>query len=306
MLKRVLGPELRHRTIAARAAGGVRLHAVEAGPEDGPLAVLLHGFPEGWYGWRHQIGPLAAAGFRVLVPDQRGYGESEKPRGTGAYALDRLADDVVGLLDDAGRERACVAGHDWGGAVAWRLVARHPERVERLAVLNCPPVEVMRRHLLTDPRQRRKSRYIFFFQLPWLPERTLRRDEWAVARKTLLATSRPGTFSEEDLAVYQEAWSRPGTLTAMLNWYRAAARPAWPRPASRIRAPTLLIWGARDRALGRELAESSIERCDDGRLVVVEEATHWVQHEEPERVSRLLVEHFRGGSESPVSTARRG
>lgn len=294
MLKGVPGPELRHRTIATN---GVRLHAVEAGPEDGPLAVLLHGFPELWYGWRHQIGPLAAAGFRVLVPDQRGYGESDKPRGARAYALDRLAEDVAGLIDDAGRERAFVAGHDLGGMVAWQLAGRRPERVERLAVLNCPLAGVMRRHLLTNPRQRRKSRYIFFFQLPWLPERALRRDGWAKARKTLLATSRPGTFTEEDLAVYREAWSRPGALTAMLNWYRAAARHPRRGPApARIRVPTLLIWGARDRALGRELAESSIERCDDGRLVFVEEATHWVQHEEPERVNRLLVEHFRGGS----------
>jgi pimeloyl-ACP methyl ester carboxylesterase len=131
---------------------------------------------------------------------------------------------------------------------------------------------------------------VFFFQLPWLPERTLSKDNWKVLAKSLVRTSRPGTFSEEDLAHYREAWSRPGAITGMLNWYRAGLR-ARPRPpkSSRVTVPTLLIWGAKDRALGRELAQPSIDRCEDGRLVFLEEATHWVQHEEPEEVNRLLI-----------------
>ena len=126
---------LRHLTLATH---GVRLHAVEAGPEDGPLLILLHGFPEFWYGWRRQIGPLAAAGFRVLVPDQRGYNTSDKPRSVAAYGLDELALDVVGLIDATGVEKACVVGHDWGGVVGWWLGVRYPQRIERLALLNIP------------------------------------------------------------------------------------------------------------------------------------------------------------------------
>jgi pimeloyl-ACP methyl ester carboxylesterase len=282
------GQEVRHRTIATN---GVRLHAVEAGPADGPLVLLLHGFPEFWYGWRHQIAPLAAAGLRVLAPDQRGYNTSDKPRGVAAYGLDELARDAVGLIEEAGRERAVVVGHDWGGAVAWWMAQRFPERVERLVAVNVPHLDVMRRHLWRDPAQRRRSRYMFFFQLPWLPERKLRRHGWAVARRALTKTSRPGTFSGGDLELYREAWRQPGALTAMLNWYRAGlwARPK-PLPDPRVRAPALLIWGARDRFLGIEMAQPSVDLCDDGRLVVLEEATHWVQHEEPERVCREILD----------------
>ena len=281
---------LRHRTIATN---GVRLHAVEAGPEDGPLLILLHGFPEFWYGWRHQIGPLAEAGFRVLVPDQRGYNRSDKPPGLSAYRLATLALDVVGLIDAAGRERAAVAGHDWGGVVAWWLGIHHPGRLERLALLNIPHPWIMRRTLRERAEQRKKSLYMLFFQLPWLPERALRKDDWALAVKTLRATSRPGTFTDEDLRLYREAWAQPGALTGMLSWYRAALRrPPRLGPHLRVTVPTLLLWGARDRALLRDMARPSIDLCDDGRLVTFDEATHWVQHEEPDRVNPLLADFF--------------
>jgi pimeloyl-ACP methyl ester carboxylesterase len=275
------------------SAGEVKLHAIEAGPEDGPLAILLHGFPEFWYAWRQQIAPLAAAGYRVLVPDQRGYNLSEKPRGVAAYGLDRLAGDVVGLLDDAGRETALVVGHDWGGAVAWWTAIRHPERVARLAVLNMPHPRVMERFVRRDPAQRKRSSYIFLFQIPWLPERRLAAGNFARAAAALEKTSRPGTFGEDDLARYRAAWSQPGAIHAMIQWYRAAlrARPRRP-PSTEVRAPTLLVWGARDGFLGREMAEPSIARCTRGRLELVDEASHWVQHEEPERVNRLLLDFF--------------
>jgi len=280
----------RHRTIATN---GVRLHAVEAGPEGGPLLLLLHGFPELWYGWRKQIEPLAAAGFHVVVPDQRGYNSSDKPRRVSAYNLDTLALDVVGLIDEAGAGKACVVAHDWGGLVGWWLGVKHAERLERLALLNAPHPRVMRRALLSSPRQRRKSSYIFYFQLPWLPERTFRRNGFAYAAKALQRTSRPGTFSDADLDLYRQAWSQPGAVRSMIHWYRAALRSQPQRPASpRVRVPTLLLWGARDRFLGRELAQPSIDLCDDGRLEFFDEATHWIQHEEAERVNRRLLEFF--------------
>ncbi|HEV8578925.1 MAG TPA: alpha/beta hydrolase [Thermoanaerobaculia bacterium] len=280
----------RHRTIATN---GIRLHAVEAGPEGGPLLVLLHGFPELWYGWRKQIEPLAAAGFHVVAPDQRGYNLSDKPRRVSAYNLDTLALDILGLIDAAGAEKAWVAAHDWGGIVGWWLGIKHPERLQRLALLNTPHPKAMRRALLKSPRQWKKSLYLFYFQLPWLPERTFRRDDFVYATKLLRATSRPGTFSDADLQVYYQAWSQPGAVRSTIHWYRAAlrTRPRWPA-SPRVRVPTLLLWGAKDRALARELAQASIDFCDDGRLEIFAEATHWVQHEEAERVNARLLEFF--------------
>ncbi|HEY4595667.1 MAG TPA: alpha/beta hydrolase [Thermoanaerobaculia bacterium] len=280
----------RHRTIATN---GIRLHAVEAGPEGGPLVILLHGFPEFWYGWRHQIEPLAAAGFRVLAPDQRGYNLSDKPRKISAYNLDLLARDVVGLIEEAGAGKARVVGHDWGGAVAWWLGIKHPERLEKLVLLNIPHPLVMRRALREDPVQRKKSSYIFYFQLPWLPERAFRAHDFARGVKSLRGSSRPGTFSDADLALYREAWSQPGAVRSMLHWYRAGLRARPQPPASpRVRVPTLLLWGAKDRFLGSELAQPSIDLCDHGRLEFFAEASHWIQHEEAERVNRELVGFF--------------
>lgn len=275
--------------------GGVRLHVVEAGPADGPLVLLLHGFPEFWYAWHRQIAPLAAAGHRVLVPDLRGYGLSDKPRGVGSYRMDRLAADVAGLIGTAGRERASVVGHDWGGALAWWLAADQPERIDRLAVLNVPHPAVMRRHLLRNPAQRRRSWYIFFFQLPWLPELWLRRRDWAIASRMLVALTRRGVFDQVMLARYRAAWRQRGELpaaTAMIHWYRAAMRrPARPRQR-RVTVRTRVIWGVLDRALGRELVPDSLALCDAGEAVYLDGAGHFVQHEEPERVTELLLEHL--------------
>jgi pimeloyl-ACP methyl ester carboxylesterase len=278
----------RHRTIETN---GIRLHAVEAGPESGPLVILLHGFPELWYGWRHQIGPLAAAGFHVLAPDQRGYNLSDKPRRVSDYNLDKLALDVVGLIDAVGEEKARVVGHDWGGVVGWWLGVKHADRLERLALLNIPHPRVMRRTLYKSSEQRKKSSYIFFFQVPGLPERGFRRNGFNFAVKALRTTSRPGVFTDADLDVYREAWSQPGAVRSMIHWYRAALRSQPKPPAtSRVSVPTLLLWGTKDRFLGQEMAQPSIDLCDDGRLELFTEASHWIQHEEPERVNQRLIE----------------
>jgi pimeloyl-ACP methyl ester carboxylesterase len=278
---------LRHTTISTN---GIRLHAVESGPEDGPLVLLLHGFPEFWYGWRHQIGALAAAGYRVLAPDQRGYNLSEKPRVLRAYGLDRLAADVVGLIAARGYDRASVVGHDWGAAVAWWTALRHPSWVDRLAILNVPHPAVFLAHLRGDPAQRRRSWYILFFQLPWLPEALLRAGDWRGAVRMLQASSLPETFSAADFARYREAWAHPGAFTAMLHWYRAFLRRPPHRPANlRVAQPTVVIWGARDVALRQEMAAESVAWCDRGRLVLIADATHWVQHDAAERVNRELL-----------------
>jgi pimeloyl-ACP methyl ester carboxylesterase len=272
---------------------GVNLHVVMAGASDGPLVMLLHGFPEFWYGWRKQLPALAAAGYQVWAPDQRGYNRSDKPKGISAYHIEVLARDVVSLIEASGRKQVYLAGHDWGAAVAWWVAGRYPHLVKKLAILNVPHPAVMRRTVLEDPEQRKKSWYIFFFQLPWLPEYLLSRNGHTDLIRMLKGSSRRGTFTDDDLMAYKQAWSQPGALTAMLNWYRAAVRyQAQAVELGRIRVPTLMIWGVNDIALDRKMAQPSIELCDEGRLVFLEEATHWVQHEEPETVNQLLIEFF--------------
>lgn len=278
---------------------GINLHVVQDGPSAGRLVILLHGFPEFWYGWRRQIPYLAAAGYRVWAPDQRGYNLSDKPEGIAAYTLDELAADVIGLMDAAGQEKAFVVGHDWGAAVAWWVAAKYPERVARMVVLNVPHLSVMKAHVRRSLAQMRKSWYVLFFQLPWLPERLARQRNWNAAVQSLRLSSRPGTFTDRDLDTYRQAWSQPKAYKSMLNWYRAVLRkPSVPPASPRIRVPTLLIWGAQDRYLGREMAQPSIDLCDDGRLVFIEGATHWVQHEEPDRVNSLIDGFLRGDSKS--------
>jgi epoxide hydrolase 4 len=276
-------------------ANGVSLHVVEAGPSDGLPVVLLHGFPELWYGWRKQIGPLAEAGFRVIVPDQRGYNTSDKPAGIDAYRVETLAADVAGLLDALGLARASIVGHDWGGVVAWWLALAHRERVLRLGILNVPHPAVMRRHLASSPRQALRSWYVFFFQLPALPEWFLAKGDFANLARAV-RWGRKGTCTDADLAVYREAWAQPGALTAMVNWYRAALRSAGRKlPRLRVEAETLLLWGARDRFLGLEMAGASAALCERGRLEVFERATHWLQHDEADAVNDRLVRFLRGG-----------
>lgn len=268
----------------------VRLHVVQAGPTEGPLLILLHGFPEFWYGWKHQIDALAEAGFWVWAPDQRGYNLSDKPADIKSYALDTLVADVVGLIDAAGRQKAVVVGHDWGAAVAWWTAVSFPERVERLVVLNVPHPVAMKKFASRDVGQMLRSWYIGFFQLPIVPEWFARLGNATALVKALLGSSRPGTFRRADLEQYKAAWLQPGAIKGMINWYRAALRiPPAKRPSIRVTVPTLLIWGIRDQFLKREMAQLSMDLCDKGRVVFFEDATHWVQHEEAKRVNELII-----------------
>jgi len=273
--------------------GAVSLHAVAAGPKDGPVVLLLHGFPEFWYSWHKQIDPLAAAGCRVIVPDQRGYNLSSKPSGVKSYALAELVSDVIAIADQLGQERIFLAGHDWGAAVAWSVALLHPNRVAKLAILNVPHPSVMRRFLMKNRRQLRKSWYMFFFQLPFLPEAFFAARNFRNGVGSLVGSSRPGTFSPDDLARYRAAWSQPGALTAMINWYRAAFLHRTPFPDRMVRVPTRILWGVRDAFLMAEMAKDSLRYCTQAELITFPDATHWLQHEEPARVSQLLSEFFR-------------
>ena len=278
---------------------GLRLHVVQCGPAAGPLVVLLHGFPEYWYSWRAQLPALAAAGYRVWAPDQRGYNLSDKPLGISSYALPNLAADIIGLLDAAGRQRAHVVGHDWGGIVAWYLAAHYPGRVARTTTINVPHPAALAGNLWRVPDQLLRSWYILFFQVPGLPERLIRWRNWHLGARALRRSSRPGTFSAADLARYKVAWARPGALPAMLSWYRALRLPAatdWPR----IAGPVQVIWGQRDAFLNARLAALSLRQCQRGELHYFPEATHWVHLEEPKVVNELLIKYLGDNSAAPT------
>jgi pimeloyl-ACP methyl ester carboxylesterase len=284
---------LRRVELAHRYAdlGDVRLHYVEAG--QGPLVLLLHGFPQFWYQWRHQIPALVEAGFRVVAPDMRGYNLSDKPPGVRAYRVELLARDVERLILACGERRATVIGHDWGAIVAWVAAMHHPGRVERLVILNVPhPARFV--DGLLSPGQLLKSSYMFLVQIPRLPEEVICAGDFALLRSALRRDPvRPGTFAAEDIERYLRALARPGALTATLNYYRALLRnPGETRALlKRIEAPVLVIWGERDRFLSRRLAEPP--RLWVPNLLRVErlqDASHWVAEDRPLEVNTLLLD----------------
>lgn len=282
-------------------ANDINLHIVEAGPEDGPLLFLLHGFPEFWFEWREQIEPLAAAGYRVVAPDQRGYNLSAKPKGVDNYRLEVLANDIIALAAALGHKRFHLVGHDWGGTIGWWIASHHPDRIERLAVLNAPHPAVWRTAMMSDPEQRAKSRYVQILRLPLLPEALLRVGDYAALRKAFDTVTRPEAFDADTMTRYIAAWRQPGALTGMINWYRAFFRQDLPVPAKKsITAPTLLIWGGRDEAAIPSLADLSAALCADIRLEHWAEATHWTPHDNPRRVTATLLDFLRGASASPA------
>jgi pimeloyl-ACP methyl ester carboxylesterase len=265
-----------------------------AGPPDGPLVLLLHGFPELNISWRHQIPALAAAGYRVVAPNQRGYAGSVRD---GSYATHDLAADVIAMLDALGPEQAVVVGHDWGGAVAWTVAHLYGDRVTALVAMNCPPPEVLAHHLRSDPRQLARSWYIFFFQLPVLPERFVA----SHMPGTLVAGSHNRTaWNREVLAPYAEAFATPADARGPVNWYRGALRTAVTgalrgRRLPPIEAPMLVVWGVHDRFLGQDMVSpealrGSLAFGNAADLVLVEQAGHFVQNEAPDEVNRALLD----------------
>jgi epoxide hydrolase 4 len=289
-------------TVGQQKVNDIRLHYAEAGDADAPLVILLHGFPDFWWGWRRQMGPLAEAGLRVVAPDQRGYNLSSKPPRYQAYDLDILSSDVIAFADALGSPKVRLVGHDFGGLVAWWAATCHPDRVERLAVINAPHPEVVSPYMRRHPTQMMRSLYAGFFQLPWLPETALSAGNFAMLRQALTGSSRAGAFTSADLDLYERAWAEPGALKAMLDWYRALRVKAQLRDA-RVTVPTLLIWGQQDRFLETGLAEESLALCDDARSVFFERASHWVQLEEVDAVNQALVEFLRPEPRQPSGHA---
>ena len=276
-------------------ANGVELHCALAGPADGELVVCLHGFPECWYAWSEQIPALADAGYRVLAPDLRGANRSEKPRGVAAYHLDELAGDILGLLDALDRERAHLLAHDFGGLVAWHLAHEHPDRVDRLAVCNCPHLTVYGRALFRSLDQLRKSWYVLYFQLPRLPEWGLAYDEYR-ALDTLMHRSTT-SIPEAVIAGYKRALDRPGTRKALVNWYRALFRSFTKTvlteravPMMPIDRPTMLCWGEQDHALTVDLVEPHRDVVADLRIERFTAASHWVQFDASDPLNAALLD----------------
>jgi pimeloyl-ACP methyl ester carboxylesterase len=242
------------------------------------------------------------AGCRVIVPDQRGYNLSDKPKGVMNYKVSTLVDDIIGLIDSLGYEKVNLVGHDWGAVVAWTLAILHPERLHRLSIMNVPHPAVMQKFLTRDLEQIKRSWYVFFFQLPWLPEAGMKRDDWRGAVGALRGSGRIHTFTNDDIAKYKEAWSQPGAMTAMINWYRAVVRYQ-PQITNdmRVKIPTLMMWGMKDVALSHRMARLSMDFVDEGNLIFFPEATHWVQHDAAAEVNHYLVDFiFDKASQIPV------
>lgn len=277
--------ELQHAFVQTN---GIRMHYVTAGK--GPLLILLHGFPQFWYSWRHQI-PVLAEKFQVVAPDLRGYGDTDRPPHTADYRLSEVSKDIAGLIQALGHTKARIVGHDWGGATAWRLAMDQPQLVERLAILNSPHPRLFQKALRSNFTQMKKSWYIFFFQLPAFPELLFKMDPRGNLKKILRGMKRD-TFSDKDLETYLQAIQKPGAFKAALNYYRAAFRSSLSeRKMEKIAAPTLIIWGEEDKALGKELTEGMEPLFSAPfRIAYIPNCSHWVQEEEPETVNRLLLE----------------
>lgn len=273
---------------------GLRLHSVVAGPETGPLVVMLHGFPENWTAWRHSFRPLVEAGYRVMALDQRGYNLSDKPAGVHNYRLDALAADIRELVRMSGRGKAIVVGHDWGGAVAWQVAMEYPEVVEKLVIMNSPHPAAFMREIKENPAQQRRSWYLFFFQLPWLPELLLGQSPLDTARIFFrLGAVNQTAYSSYDLHVLAASMSQPGALTAMLNYNRALFRYRPAGVTKAIDASTLVIWGEADLTLGKSLTYGLEQWVPHVKIHYLPDCGHWVQNEAPEQVNEKLLAFLR-------------
>jgi pimeloyl-ACP methyl ester carboxylesterase len=266
--------------------GGVRLHYAESGAAHGgaPI-VMLHGFPELWYAWRHQLVELGRT-HRVIAPDLPGYGLSSRPREIDAYSVERVVGQLVALCDALGADRLHLVGHDWGGALAWAFAARHPDRVARLVIVNAPHPATFRRELRRSPRQMLASSYVLLFRSR-LAEPVLRAGGYALLDRLVRRGLREGWLTEQDAAVYRAAWREPGALTGGLNYYRASRPHTGPRD-DRVTVPTLVLWGDRDRYLRPGLLRGLERHVPDLRIERVADATHWIVHERPAFVTEQI------------------
>ena len=280
-------------------ATGVTLNVALAGPDDGEPLILLHGFPESHRTWRHQIEGLSDR-YRVIAPDQRGFGRSDKPRGVEHYETDRIVADLVALADAVEAKRFTLVGHDWGGAVAWTAALLHPLRVKRLVIVNAPHPYVFQKSLIEDEKQREASQYINFFRTPVAEAAITAMGLEGFLDRVLLSHSDPTKLPAEERQHYLDDWKEPGALTAMLNWYRAskvvvpkpgekAKAPIWTKaPFPALRMPALVVWGLKDPALLPVQLEGLADLVADLRVATSTSAGHFITWEEPGTVTRAI------------------
>lgn len=291
-------PEISHGSVTAN---GVRFAYASAGARGAPLVLLLHGFPERWFSFKQQLGPLADAGYHAVAPDLRGYGDSDKP--DSGYDLDTLALDVAALIPALGADRAVVVGHDWGGAITWEAAARHPHRVAAYAVLNAPHPVVFMQVLRRSWAQVKKSWYMGMFQLPFLPEWMLTRDgARGLPRLFRQHAVAPERLDEGVLEELRASVARPGAARTMLAYYRAAGRELLFRPGQSqqrlasypiIEQPGMLLWAEADKALGLELVPPHTLVARDLRVRRVPGCGHFISLERPEEVTTHLLAFLR-------------
>jgi len=267
---------------------GVKLHYVTQG--SGPLMLMLHGFPEFWYSWRHQI-PEFASDFKVVAPDLRGYNDSEKPASQSAYVMNELVKDVEGMIRGLGYEKCVLVAHDWGGAIAWNFAYDYPEMVERLIIMNCPHLAKFSEGLRT-PQQLLRSWYMLFFQLPLIPELFLQAQDYQFIENAFKGMAiNKSAFSKKDIDAYKDAAAKRGALTSAINYYRNLFNSAmFNRNWSILEVPTLMIWGEEDTALGKELTYGTEAYVKDLRIKYIANCSHWVQQEQPQLVNQYMRE----------------
>ncbi|MBD2205052.1 alpha/beta hydrolase [Calothrix sp. FACHB-1219] len=284
----VIQPSWTHEYITTN---GVKLHYVTQG--EGPLLLMLHGFPEFWYSWRYQI-PEFAQYFKVVALDLRGYNDSDKPNQKSAYVMDEFVKDIAGVIQGLGYETCVLVGHDWGGAIAWNFAYTYPEMLEKLIILNLPHPAKFAQGLLTL-QQLIRSSYIFFFQLPWLPELLIKSSDYAAIKRAFkgMAVDK-STFTQNDIDAYKNAAAKPGALTASLNYYRNALRQRIFKSNWEIlTVPTLMIWGENDTALGKELTYGTETYVQDLQIKYIPNCSHWVQQEQPKLVNHYMRDFLR-------------
>lgn len=286
MIPNIPGVNILERKI--KTTDGYKLSVKYAGPEDGPPIIFLHGFPEFWYGWRKQIPYFVERGYRVIVPDQRGYNDSDRPPHIAEYSIVQLADDVAAIVRQMQLSGCALVGHDWGAAAAWQAAIRYPAMFSRLIILNVPHPRVMMETLATNPMQLLKSWYMFFFQLPFLPAWLASLGGYRRFAEGMRGTANPGSFSDEDLEAYIHAWQKPDALDSMINWYRAAFQHAEFGGPVEVEVPTLILWGEGDRFLEAGMATASKKYCRSADVKFFPHATHWLQHDEPEAVNKEI------------------
>lgn len=280
-------------------ANGLKFHYVSLGDPSKPLMLLLHGFPEFWFSWRHQLKAFSD-NYHVVAVDLRGYNETERPPRTCDYALPHLRQDVAELIPALGHSKAVLVGHDWGGAIAWAVAQRHPDLVTKLVVMNCPHTRVFQRTITSTWAQLMKSWYMFLFQLPWLPEFMLSRRDYgyftAVFRGKKAGVRNLEAFPPEAVEAYKYVFSQPGASTGPINYIRCIFSSANSAPAERqiarrkIETPTLLLWGDDDMFLERSMADGHGDFVTNLTVKHIPKCSHWVQQDVPDLVNEYVRE----------------